>query len=325
MSRKGFQLENLELKKQLKNLYKPLLKETLKAFTIDWGIITVLILSSKAVFIAYGYSACSFCFYFFTCFLISSRQRALENLIHEATHYNLCENKILNDVLGWTCAALPLGHNINKERLSHIQGHHQLFWENELDPDFKRYKNAGFDKLPVESFFELFNILFRGFIRYIYDTILYFILPQNEKILHFFVRIVVFWAFIMFSAFKLDFINGFLMYWFIPYFTFLVTIRYIAEITEHAALGCAVEFNSTRNNIGIINETFIHPHGDGFHLVHHLYPKIPFYNLKKAHELLKLDEKYLIIGKHCNSFFWYKDSSIQSLIKRKSKNAILQK
>lgn len=43
-------------------------------------------------------------------------------------------------------------------------------------------------------------------------------------------------------------------------------------------------------------------HHDNYHLVHHLFPAIPHYNLKKAHIILMNDKKYRE-AHHCTGFF----------------------
>jgi hypothetical protein len=76
-------------------------------------------------------------------------------------------------------------------------------------------------------------------------------------------------------------------------------MRFFAEVSEHMALGGESEFSGTRNKLGWIQERFIHPHGDGYHLVHHLYTRIPHYNLARAHRLLMNDPVYRQ-GNHCH-------------------------
>ncbi|MGS0645924.1 fatty acid desaturase [Staphylococcus hominis] len=43
-------------------------------------------------------------------------------------------------------------------------------------------------------------------------------------------------------------------------------------------------------------------HHDNYHLVHHLFPAIPHYHLRKAHEILMKDEAYRN-AHHCTGFF----------------------
>ena len=41
-----------------------------------------------------------------------------------------------------------------------------------------------------------------------------------------------------------------------------------------------------------------------FHLIHHLYPTIPFWNLSKAHSILLEDETYRARNETAGGIFW---------------------
>lgn len=44
-------------------------------------------------------------------------------------------------------------------------------------------------------------------------------------------------------------------------------------------------------------------HGDNYHLTHHLFAGIPFWNLKKAHDVLMDDERYAAANRGCGGIF----------------------
>ncbi|HGX1333098.1 TPA: fatty acid desaturase, partial [Staphylococcus aureus] len=94
-----------------------------------------------------------------------------------------------------------------------------------------------------------------------------------------------------------------ILYWFIPLLTTFQIIRYWAEMAEHSGLNNDSELTASRNTFGMPWTIFLfHPHHDNFHLVHHLFPAIPHYNLKKAHIILMKDQKYRE-AHHCTGFF----------------------
>jgi len=302
----GFLPQDPEIQVKIKALMKTHIGYTLWALIGDWSIIIILATSSWIAFHQYGITSYTMVAYILACFIIASRQRALECLVHEATHMNLSRKVLVNDMLGWIFAALPLGHNLITERHSHLLGHHRHFWEHDLDPDFQRYHEIGIDQLPAKSIKELMQILIKGFVPYVNSVIPAFFIPKNEKLTHFFLRIS-FWCSVIAMFALCNLLTPLMIYWFIPFLTFLTVIRYIGEVSEHAALGCTNEFESTRNNLGWFNEYFIHPHGDGYHVIHHLYAKIPFYQLATAHRLLMKDPIYAEAGHHCSAFI-VKDS-----------------
>ena len=64
--------------------------------------------------------------------VIGTRQHALFVIAHDAAHYLLYENRVLNDVVGRTCAMLQ-GLSMCTYRVIHRMHHNNLYGE--LDPD----------------------------------------------------------------------------------------------------------------------------------------------------------------------------------------------
>lgn len=65
--------------------------------------------------------------------------RALECLVHEASHFNWsCRYRRMNDVLGFLLAGLPTGASVRDYRTSHLL-HHGRFGTAD-DPDFAQYQ-----------------------------------------------------------------------------------------------------------------------------------------------------------------------------------------
>ncbi|TDV01392.1 fatty acid desaturase [Paraburkholderia caballeronis] len=59
---------------------------------------------------------------------------------------------------------------------------------------------------------------------------------------------------------------------------------------------------------------FIHPHNNGYHLSHHLVPKVPYYRLPEAQKLLSRLPSYAQKAVVCESYF----SGISAVVRQRS-------
>ncbi|MBL4557764.1 MAG: fatty acid desaturase [Rhodobacteraceae bacterium] len=87
----------------------------------------------------------------------------------------------------------------------------------------------------------------------------------------------------------------FLLFWIVPLFTTTIAIGWCTELAEHYPLPQSENKRllMTRNRHGWWLERFLFGrHDDNYHLVHHIFPTVPFHNLKKAHEVLLEDPAY---------------------------------
>ena len=81
------------------------------------------------------------------------------------------------------------------------------------------------------------------------------------------------------------------MFWIVPMFTWLQVVLRIRSIAEHFGLDYDHTFTNARTTYpSAFDRVFIASKNVWYHLDHHLYPSIPFYNLPELHaELNKLD------------------------------------
>jgi len=75
--------------------------------------------------------------------LVSSRQRALATILHEATHGALCNNKKLEKIIGTWCAGYTIFQTWGSYKLSHTLEHHHKLEDTNYDPNFKYYQESG--------------------------------------------------------------------------------------------------------------------------------------------------------------------------------------
>lgn len=74
-------------------------------------------------------------------------QHRLAAIAHEASHYTLLKNKVLNDLVGdWLCL-FPLMSSVQLYRLNHM-AHHQFVNDESFDPDYRNMERFWNGKLP---------------------------------------------------------------------------------------------------------------------------------------------------------------------------------
>jgi fatty acid desaturase len=79
----------------------------------------------------------------------------------------------------------------------------------------------------------------------------------------------------------------FLIFWVLPAVTFLQVLLRIRGIAEHAGYSQNPDQRlNARTVINPLQTFFFAPHGVNFHIEHHVYPAVPFYNLPKLHRLM---------------------------------------
>ncbi len=227
------------------------------------------------------------------CWLLAGRAaRGLECLVHEASHYNISRNRRINDLLADFVCAWPVLSQVAKYRKSHLV-HHRAFGH-ATDPD--RIRSEKLDLLTLDrsnGFTFARGIAIRLFpyvpgwwwaIGVDVGTVLRFVLWHSLFVLlpaSIFLGVAAaLWLWVLM--------------WGIPVFFVLPVIRFIAEAAEHdydERIGeTQVIFKTTWSNVGWIHHWLFHPHNDGFHAVHHLYPSVPHHALPDVHARLMRED-----------------------------------
>ena len=252
--------------------------------------------------------------YILSVLLIGSRQRALMNLVHQASHRKLFRSRTLNDSVGKLFAAFPLLTSLSAYVCAHCR-HHGSLWDSEHDPKLFRYRQLGL----VEPFADGRRAFAR---RHLLRPLLLGRAPSNilaslswkgEPRSETFQR-VAFWAMLLPSVVITGAGPAFVAFWLVPFATSFQVIRYWAEMAEHAGLRSSDPFRATRNwKGGVVARFLLAPHSDWYHLTHHLLPGIPHYRLADAHRLLMQVPEYAS-GHHCDGFFWSRRAERPSVL-----------
>jgi fatty acid desaturase len=280
---------SLKIRKQLKLLTKLDNWHGLLALLEDYTII----LSSILVTCYW-----SSWFYPFALLMIGSRQRALATLLHESAHGMLARNGFLNWMLGTFLSGYLIFQQMAAYKKSHCFNHHRYLGHPELDPDFKFYLAEGLYESIDRSSFLLKYIVQPLFLLRVPVYLVYLIQhrlfakdnDRRESLV-----LLSYWSAIVGFSIWLGFWDELILFWLVPYFTTFQVLGWFIELSEHYPLlgNSTIDLYLSRNRFSPWYEAFFTSmHNENFHLAHHLFPKVPFWNQPKAHEVLINDYNY---------------------------------
>lgn len=224
------------------------------------------------------------------CVLIVIRQqRALENIVHFGSHNNFARDRTANDIATNLFAAWPMLQDVKHYRVFH-QTHHAEYGSEE-DPCRTRLEQIGVPIASIKSNFHLFKTILRWFPQYVREyyrevrssgvQILYFLMWHSTLGI-----CSAFIISIQYAAYQF-------IVWIVAMAAILPFLRSVAELSEHdyERGGCIA--STTYNNVGLLDHLLIHPAGDAWHALHHLYPTVSWWKQRAAHRfLLKHDKAY---------------------------------
>ena len=266
-----------------------------------WAVIGLAVWLSGWV-LPLSSGAWGLCVYLGAVAIIASRQHALMVLVHEAIHKRVSRTVWLNNNVTRLTAAFPIFISLSKWRFIHLY-HHQYTYTKD-DPD-----RAIYARYPLGS--RKFRLLLLRDVcgLNVISTLKYFIdLPFvtrtfNEKFLgeagaeryrqtadmRLF---MIFWGAVLISGFAfggLAFGKLLVLYWLIPYCTLTQVFFRIRGAIEHGNVPDPENpYQQTRTYfIPPALSFFFAPKQVNYHLEHHLYPSIPFYNLPRMHAALQ--------------------------------------
>jgi fatty acid desaturase len=236
---------------------------------------------------------------------IGNRQRALGNLLHEAGHGNLSTHRRINDYLAHLLLAAPLLNSLPVYRDLHAR-HHACLGDPQRDPDLLpsiTYEGDQWYHVYVR-FLMKFSV-FRG------SLIGHFAngnLTGCQQL-----GILAWWVVVtlLLTAVSHWFAILFVSLWFGARITVFHAITTFREMTDHYGLKPGTVFGYTREipDHGLLS-TLLHPHHNGYHLTHHLFPTVPYHQLPNLHkQLVRLDE-FTDRAKVCTAYLAGSPSSV---------------
>ena len=260
------------------------------------------------VIFAIALSEYSYYFFPITCLLIGSRQRALATLLHEAAHGTLAKNRQTNKILGTVFSGHLIFQGWDSYKRSHVINHHHHLGDLKYDPDFQYYVSSGIFKKTSSKVFIVKFLIQPMFFLNCLPNIKYLLTERLLKTKNKKEFISILSAHVgLFSLMTLSLgIEAYLIYWLIPYLTFFQSLTWFIELSEHYPMIAQAQSSlyATRNRFsGFIEHFLTGMHSENFHLVHHLFPGLPFWNLKKAHCILLGDPVYASLNARFGGIF----------------------
>lgn len=254
--------------------------------------------------------------------VIATRQQALAVIMHDATHYRLFSNRTVNDVASDLFCAFPLLMFTSGYRHSHLLHHKHV--NGAEDPYYRFFiqdDNWRFPKRRGQAVRVLLGDLFGlhirsqmalmlpwSFMPYLFDRDLKPGLSRAERLRLLGFAVAVTGAIAYTGAWI-----PVLLLWFLPTYTVAMVILRLRGIAEHPLVP-GDELSQTCHVEGTAWERFfISPCNINFHIAHHAFPSVPFYNLPAMQRVLMSDETFRARAKLFPAYFSSHDGIFWSL------------
>jgi len=234
--------------------------------------------------------------YLVTISFIGARQHALLIMMHDGAHYRLFRNHRVNDWISEVFLAWPNFVMMCSYRHNHFAHHRYL--NTDRDPDWTRKREDPKWLFP-KSWADLGQLLAGEFLGAgaIYNIRLSRSLSVQDTSLaaSFTIGRLVFTALGLSVIVYYGFFEQLMLYWIVPFATWLMLVLRVRSIAEHFAIAHqAGRCSNTRTTLpSVFSRTFVAPKNVNFHLEHHLYPSVPFFRLPVLHKLLMGDAEFL--------------------------------
>ncbi|MEN0065407.1 MAG: fatty acid desaturase family protein [Myxococcota bacterium] len=260
-----------------------------RAIGAEWGMIVAAVLVS-----AWGFAENPLV-YGLAVMFIGARQHALAIIGHDAVHFRLFGNRALNDALGNLLVAWPIFMDVPTFRRFHGSHHRHLGTEEDENRRLWNTHNAAGEltrewRFPKSAGGLVAVLAGRG----AFLTGIWWIVRSLAGMVLF--RIswapvavrVAYYATILGIVSMLGGWSMVLWYWLTPFCTWYIVIHYVRLICEHSAIPSDEgAYGQTRTTLaGPLERLFVLPRNVHFHIEHHWYPSVPWYNLPALHHAL---------------------------------------
>ncbi len=229
---------------------------------------------------------------------IGARQHAMFVLIHEGAHRRLFPSHRVNDWVAEALLSWPFAiFRMRDYRRTHFAHHRATNGDGDPDLAAKRTPDWAFPMSPARlAWMLLLQVSGVGFVKFALTVgkmkrDLDRAQPQgregpDERAMT--VARPVFLAAAIVAIVASGMTVPVLLFWVVPFLTWLQLITRVRSIAEHFAIegrdGVYAETRSTE--VGWVERLFVSPKNINLHLEHHMFPSVPFYRLPELHRRL---------------------------------------
>lgn len=227
-------------------------------------------------------------------------QTRLAVLVHESSHYLLFKNRLLNDVAANLFVVFPFFGKVGNYRIGHW-GHHRNVNDPDHDPDLLRLLKHHPREFPLSRwrFFWEYVVLqlspHKAF-SYLKGRAEYVTFMKKEenikdqsplspnalKPMRLTYYICLFGALVYFHLWPY-----YLIYWLLPLITVYPASLFLREIAHHGNFPDNGDFTNSRVYEGLwLEKEIFFPFGEWNHVLHHMFPTIPWHKMREAHNLM---------------------------------------
>jgi fatty acid desaturase len=246
-------------------------------------------------------------------------QNRLAVLIHESSHFLLFRSRMLNELAANLFVAFPLFAGIGNYRAVHWT-HHRHVNDPEQDPDLKRLRSQHPRNFPVGRWrflweYVVLQVLPHNAFHYLRERARYAAAPATSRLAAFGEEVLSRRAFralrighFVVLATVLTWFGWwpeFVLLWIVPMVTVYPAVLFLREIAHHGNYPDNGDFTNSRVYEGkwLEREIFF-PFSEQNHVLHHMFPAIPWHKMRSAHEVMMRYPPYRENVLICDGFFF---------------------
>lgn len=230
--------------------------------------------------------------YIITIMWIGCRQHALLILAHDCMHSTFHRNRRFGDLYADLLLLWPIVFSIHSARKIHLAHHANT--NKPGDPDWERNRP---DRLAHSSGLWATLLMFAGLSNDKKEVAIldWFKNPEagNKSLGAYSLIRLGYYLLALLLIVYFSLFEEFLLFWIVPWCTwFLVTLR-LRGLLEHWGVSNKNSLNNTRSTMtNWFGRWFLIPGNINYHVEHHLYPAIPYFNLPKLQKILLQNKEF---------------------------------